>query len=102
LRMGRGDCTGHATVLAMLAKQNGYRVKIATGYRQIGHRWVRHRWVIAKVGRRWVSLDPSFGESSPDSSRLLILATHSASADDLALADLVAFAGMSEASAQFE
>ncbi len=102
LQMGRGDCTGHATALAMLAEQNGYQVKIATGYRRIGHRWVRHRWVIAKVGRRWVSLDPSFGEPSPESSQLLILSTHSASADDVALADLVTFAGMSNASAQFE
>ena len=100
LRMGRGDCSGHAAALAELAGQRGYETLLATGYRRRGRQWLRHRWVVARLGQDWVSLDPSFGEAVPSPGRLLLLATHDA--DVVALADLVAFAGMGDASASFE
>ena len=100
LRMGRGDCSGHAAALAQLASQRGYETRLATGYRRRGRQWLRHRWVVARLGQDWVSLDPSFGEATPSPGRLLLLATHGA--DVVALADLVTFAGMGDASASFE
>ena len=102
LQMGRGDCTGHATALAQVAQASGYEVQIATGYRRLGRTWLRHRWMIARVGNRWVSLDPSFGEAMPSRSRLLVLTTHAPTSSEIALADLLTFAGMTAATAHFE
>lgn len=102
LRMGRGDCSGHASALAVLANENGYPAKVATGFRRRGNSWLRHRWTVALLGDRWVSLDPSFGETKPRANKLLILAVHEPSAEAMALADLVAFAGMGDARAQFK
>ncbi len=102
LRMGRGDCSGHASALALLASQIGYEVKLASGYRRRGARWLRHRWTIVKLEDEWVSMDPSFGEARPGTSRLMILAVHEATTEAMALADLLAFAGMTGASATFQ
>ena len=102
LQMGRGDCTGHATAFAALARQRGLRVSIATGYRRRGHRWLRHRWAVVELGGAQVFVDPSFAEARPRPDRLLALAVHGDSADEIAVADLVAFSGMARASARFE
>jgi transglutaminase-like putative cysteine protease len=102
LRMGRGDCTGHATAFATLARQRGLRAAVATGYRRAGKRWLRHRWAVVELGGVDIFVDPSFAEARPKIDRLLALAIHGDSADELAVADLVAFSGMADASARFE
>lgn len=102
LGMGRGDCTGHAAALVVLARRHGYRARLATGYRRRGRLWLRHRWTVVELGGRWVSLDPSFGEAPPPPGRLLALEVHGEGADEIAVADLVAFRGMAAATARFE
>jgi hypothetical protein len=102
LRMGRGDCTGHATAFAALARQRGMRVTIATGYRRAGRRWLRHRWAVVEIGDAQVFVDPSFAEARPKPDRLLALAIHGDSADEIAVADMIAFSGMANAVAHFE
>lgn len=102
LRMGRGDCTGHAAALAVLAQRRGYRARLATGYRRHGRRWLRHRWTVVELDGQWVSLDPSFGEAPPPRGRLLALSVHGDGDDEIAIADLVTFRGMAGATARFE
>ena len=102
LRMGRGDCTGQATAFAALARQRGLKVAVATGYRRRGRTWLRHRWAVVELGGVAVFVDPSFGEARPKPDRLLALAVHGDSPDEIAIADLVAFSGMAGASARFE
>jgi hypothetical protein len=54
--------------------------------------------VLAAIGDTWITVDPTFGEA-PARARLLGLATHGTSTDELSLVDAVAFAGMSRARA---
>jgi hypothetical protein len=97
LRMGRGDCTGHAAALASVARDAGWTAQLATGYRRAGERWIRHRWVVVTVGGREVFLDPSFAEAPSPPGKLLALSVHGDGADEIALADLITFRGMGEA-----
>lgn len=63
LRLGRGDCVGHAVLLAALARAQGIPARIAVGMayadRFSGRRDVfsPHAWVQAWDGTRWVSYD---------------------------------------------
>lgn len=102
LQMGRGDCTAHATALVAMARGRGYSAELATGYRRAGRRWLRHRWVVIELGDRRLFVDPTFAEPAPSRARLLALAIHGDAPDLIALADVIAFSGMSEASAAFE
>lgn len=98
LALGRGDCTAHAVLFASMAAQRGFATRLVTGYRLDQGRLVRHRWAIAEVGGAWIAVDPTFGEA-PAGPRLLGLAAHGASEDELSLVDAVAFAGMARARA---
>ena len=102
LVMGRGDCTGHAAALAALARQRGLEAAVVTGYRRAGRRWLRHRWVAVTIDGEALFVDPSFREARPKPDRLLALTVHGDAADEIALADLVAFSGMASATARFE
>jgi transglutaminase-like putative cysteine protease len=85
-------------LFAELAARRGIATRLVTGYRLEGGRLVRHRWALAAVDGAWMAVDPTFGEA-PARARLLGLATHGASTDELSLVDAVAFAGMSRARA---
>jgi len=91
LAIGRGDCTSHAVLLSSLAAAVGLPARLVTGYRLDGGRLIRHRWVIAKIGNRWIAVDPTYGEA-PARPRLLGLAVHDSSAAQLAIVDDMAFA----------
>lgn len=92
LALGRGDCTSHSALLASLAAAVGLEARLVTGFRLDGDRMVRHRWVIGRLGRRWMAVDPTYGEA-PAAPRLLGLAVHDSSAAQLAIVDDMAFAG---------
>ena len=102
--LGRGDCTAHATVFAAFATARGFDVRLVTGFRlsdtDDGHRLVRHRWAVARIDDRWISVDPTYGES-PASAVLLGLTAHGATAAELAIVDELAFAGFDGATARF-
>ncbi|MCA9678311.1 MAG: lasso peptide biosynthesis protein, partial [Myxococcales bacterium] len=87
-----GDCTTHALLFAALAGDAGIPVRLVTGFRLDGDRLVRHRWAIAWTGRRWLAVDPTRGEA-PARSFLIGLAVHGARAEEVAVADELAFAG---------
>ena len=63
LRLGRGDCVGHAVLLAALARAQGIPTRIVVGMayadRFSGRRDVfsPHAWVQAWDGKLWVSYD---------------------------------------------
>ncbi|HWN71243.1 MAG TPA: transglutaminase domain-containing protein [Haliangium sp.] len=94
LMLGRGDCTAHAVLFAGLARASGIPVRLVTGLRVAGDRLIRHRWAIVAVDGAWIAVDPTHGEA-PASARLIGLAVHGTRTAELALADDVAFAGLS-------
>ena len=102
--LGRGDCTTHSTVFAAFAAARGFDVRLVTGYRLVSdrgeHRLVRHRWALARVGDRWIAVDPTYGEV-PAAAVNFGLAVHGASARELAVIDELAFAGFRDATARF-
>lgn len=55
LRRGAGDCDEHATMIALLLKQMGYRVKLRAASKN-GERFT-HVYAMALVGPRWVAVD---------------------------------------------
>lgn len=46
LRLHGGDCEDIAVICCALARQNGYNVRVALGYKKIGKRWAGHAWNI--------------------------------------------------------
>jgi hypothetical protein len=94
LMLGRGDCSAHAVLFAGLARARGIPVRLVTGLRVEGDRLIRHRWAIVAVDGEWIAVDPTHGEA-PASPRLIGLAVHGTRTAELALADDVAFAGLS-------
>jgi hypothetical protein len=94
LLLGRGDCSAHAVLFADLARARGIPVRLVTGFRVEGDRLLRHRWAIVAVDGSWIAVDPTYGEA-PASPRLIGLAVHGTRTAELALADEVAFAGLS-------
>lgn len=96
-----GDCTSHALLFAALAGDTGIEVWLVTGFRLDADRLIRHRWAVAWTGTAWMAVDPTHGQA-PIRSFLLGLAVHGALAEDLALADEVAFAGTGGARAKVQ
>jgi Transglutaminase-like superfamily len=94
LMLGRGDCSAHAVLFAGLARARGIPVRLVTGLRVDGDRLIRHRWAVVAVDGAWIAVDPTHGEA-PASARLIGLAVHGTRTAELALADEVAFAGLS-------
>ncbi|MBK9031585.1 MAG: transglutaminase domain-containing protein [Myxococcales bacterium] len=89
----RGDCTTHALQFVARADDAGIPTRVVTGLRRDGDRLVRHRWVVAWTGLRWMTVDPTYGES-PAAPALIGLAVHGPRAADLAMADAVVFDGL--------
>lgn len=92
LAVGRGDCTAHAIVLKKALEDRGYAARLVTGFVLDQGALRRHRWVLVEVDRRWIPVDPMFGEA-PASAAHLALAVHGSSPGELAFIDDVAFAG---------
>lgn len=86
----RGDCTTHALQFIARADELGVPARVVTGLRVDGTRLVRHRWVVAWTGQRWLTIDPTYGES-PAAPLLIGLAVHGPRSADLAMADAVVF-----------
>ncbi len=66
-RLGEGDCTEHALLLAALARASGIPARVATGLAYApafaGREavFVPHAWVFAWTGRRWEGFDAALG-----------------------------------------
>lgn len=66
-RLGEGDCTEHALLLAALARASGIPARVATGLAyapSFGERasvFVPHAWVFAWTGQRWEGFDAALG-----------------------------------------
>jgi transglutaminase-like putative cysteine protease len=66
-RLGEGDCTEHALLLAALARADGIPARVATGLAYApgfaGREsvFVPHAWVFAWTGKRWEGFDAALG-----------------------------------------
>ncbi len=101
LALGRGDCTAHSTLLVDLANEHGLQAKLVTGYRINKDKMVRHRWVTIKQGKKWVQVDPTFGEAPVAPGNHLTLAVHGDSTAQIALVDEAVFTGLANAKAKW-
>lgn len=69
LASGEGDCTEHAVLFSALAKVVGIPTKLVTGLVYVGGEdgvFGYHQWVEVWVGKRWVAMDPTFGQDIAD------------------------------------
>ena len=66
----QGDCNEHATVLLALLRASGIPSRMALGLTLMRDRFYYHAWVEAYLGRRWISLDPTFNQVPADASHL--------------------------------
>lgn len=63
LRRMEGDCNEHASLFVALARSVGLPARIAGGIAYLNGRFYYHAWVEAYVEGRWLSFDPTWGES---------------------------------------
>jgi hypothetical protein len=88
LKLMRGDCSEHATLLAALARAVGLPSKFATGVVYLNDGYYYHAWNELYVGR-WVSCDPTWGEVTSNAGHLT-LASGSLTAQSFARTNLQA------------
>ncbi|MCP4447230.1 MAG: transglutaminase domain-containing protein [Myxococcales bacterium] len=101
LKLGRGDCTAHATLFVDLAAEQGIEAKLVTGFRLNGKKLFRHRWVAVHQGDSWIQVDPTFGEAPVVPGNHLALAVHGDSTAQIALVDEAVFRGLDKAQARW-
>lgn len=65
-----GDCNEHATLLLALLRAAGIPSRMALGVTLLRDRFFYHAWVEAYLGRKWISLDPTFNQVPADISHL--------------------------------
>lgn len=65
-----GDCNEHATLLLALLRAAGIPSRMALGLTLLRDRFYYHAWVEAFLGRRWISLDPTFNQFPADATHL--------------------------------
>ena len=70
LQQREGDCNEHATLLLALLRAAGIPSRMALGVTLLGDRFFYHAWVEAYLGRKWVSLDPTFNQVPADATHL--------------------------------
>ncbi|MBA4394263.1 MAG: hypothetical protein C0407_12000, partial [Desulfobacca sp.] len=70
LRQREGDCNEHATLLLALLRAAGIPSRMALGITLLRDRFYYHAWVEAYLGRRWISLDPTFNQIPADVTHL--------------------------------
>ena len=69
-RTPRGDCTEHGTLAVALLRRLGVPARGVTGWVAFGESMGLHFWVEARIGGRWIPLDPTFDEAPASAYRL--------------------------------
>lgn len=71
---GRGDCTEHSVLFVALARAVGIPARVAVGvaYWPPGDGFGWHAWAEVWLGDRWLSVDPTWGQSIADVTHLKI------------------------------
>jgi len=70
LAQREGDCNEHATLLLALLRAAGIPSRMALGVTLVKDRFYYHAWVEAYLGRKWISLDPTFNQFPADVTHL--------------------------------
>jgi len=65
-----GDCNEHATLLLALLRAAGIPSRMVLGVTLVRNRFFYHAWVEAYLGRKWISLDPTFNQVPADVTHL--------------------------------
>jgi len=92
LKLLKGDCTEHATLLCALARAVGIPSKFVTGVVYLNDGYYYHAWNELYVGR-WVSCDPTWGEVTSNAGHL-VLASGSLTNESFAKTNLDAVRSM--------
>ena len=61
-RTPKGDCTEHGCLAVALLRRLGVPARGVTGWIAFGQSLGLHFWVEARIGNRWIPLDPTFDE----------------------------------------
>jgi hypothetical protein len=61
VRAGKGDCKGHAILLAALARARGIPARVAIGMVCLGDAFCGHMWTEVYIDGRWTPLDATLG-----------------------------------------
>lgn len=73
LQSRRGDCNEHATLFAALARAAGLPTKISLGVVYLDGKFYYHAWNSVHCGKKWIELDPTFGQAPADAARLRLV-----------------------------
>jgi hypothetical protein len=73
LRTRRGDCNEHTQLFTALARAAGIPTRIATGLAYVNGKFYYHAWPEIHL-RRWVAVDPTFGQFPADAAHLRFVA----------------------------
>lgn len=92
LKILKGDCSEHATLLCALARAVGIPSKFVTGVIYLRDGYYYHAWNELYVGR-WVSCDPTWGEVTSNAGHL-VLASGSLTSESFAKTNLDAVRSM--------
>lgn len=73
-RSGRGDCTEYSVLFVALARAAGLPARVAVGsaYWPPGNGFGWHAWAEIWTGERWVSVDPTWGQTIADVTHLKV------------------------------
>jgi transglutaminase-like putative cysteine protease len=69
-RTPKGDCTEHGCLAIALLRRLGVPARGVTGWVAIGDTMGLHFWVEARIGQRWIPLDPTFDQAPASAYRL--------------------------------
>ena len=69
-RTPRGDCTEHGTLEVALLRRLGVPARGVTGWVAYGESMGLHFWVEARIGDRWIPLDPTFDQAPASTYRV--------------------------------
>jgi transglutaminase-like putative cysteine protease len=69
-RTPRGDCTEHGVLAVALLRRLGVPARGVTGWVAFGESLGLHFWVEARIGGRWIPLDPTFDQAPASAYRL--------------------------------
>ena len=69
-RIPKGDCTEHGVLAVALLRRLGVPARGVTGWVAIGETLGLHFWIEARIGGRWIPLDPTFAQAPASTYRL--------------------------------
>lgn len=70
LDAGRGDCSEHVALFEAGAERLGIPTRPVAGLLLVEDHLVPHVWVEARLGSRWVAVDPTLGTAPADAARV--------------------------------